>query len=207
MDEKPRNKEPEAQKQGKHRKSEGKSRRGNSDASERRPYEEVPVSNIVIQEVSILDPENDRALLAKQKKKIKSGQKKETKEQKRQQQQQLVKEPQPVMKLSDFELAEVHSHDNSFTRVESKAHKFLRKGNKVEPAPVNDDVMYQGSLDRLDEISISGPRPDGREGTRKSEASSKVKPELRRIDVPQRRKSQQHVVQQLQGTKVRQLFL
>ena len=199
---------PKCEVQRKHRKSEkeGRNRRGNNDTHERKPYEEVPASNIVIKEVSILDEENDRVVLGKQKKKVRSGPKRETKEQKKSQQQQhqqqqqqhqegIIKEDgKPSMKLSDFSLVEHQNQlDSTFTKVESKAHKILRKGNKVEPAPVSDNATYSGSLDRLDEISISGPRPDGRELTRMSKTESKVKHEhSKRIELPSRKKSQQN---------------
>ena len=175
---------------------------------ERRPYEEIPASNIVIKEVSILDTENERSLLgARSKKKTKSGPKKDAKEQKKQQTsttqaQPLVKEPQSGMKLYDFELAAQQIPENAFTKVESKAHKLLRKGNKVEPAP--DAVIYHGSLDRLDEISISGPRPDGRDNSKGSRNELKIKQDnSKRTDVGQKRKLQQPVQQLVaQGSKV-----
>eukprot|EP00795_Rhopilema_esculentum_P000911 gene911-10667_t len=205
LEEKPRS---DSQRQGRHRRSEkeARNRRGNNDMHERRPYEEIPASNIVIKEVSILDTENERSLLAaRSKKKTKSGSKKDAKEQKKQQTstthaQPMVKEPQSGMKLYDFELASQQIPENAFTKVESKAHKLLRKGNKVEPAP--DTVIYHGSLDRLDEISISGPRPDGRDKGSRNEL--KVKQDnSKRTDVGQKRKLQQPVQQLVaQGNKV-----
>ena len=214
---------PKIEVQRKNRKSEkeARHRKGNIDAHERRPYEEVPASNIVIKEVSILDEENDKAVLGKQRKKFRSGPKKEPKEQKKQQpqpqpqpqsqpQQQPVtmKEVKPVLDLGNSNLADQLTHsDSTFTKVESRAHKLLRKGNKVEPAPVVSPSSHSDSLDRLDEISISGPRPDGRDLIKlnRIESLSKAKSDNgKRIEIPPRKKSQQNASQttQQQGTKV-----
>ncbi len=201
--EKAKNKDHESHKHGKHRKSD-------KDAKNRRNdilvYEES-ASNVVVQEFSILEPGIERITTNKQKKKVKSTQRKESKEQKKQQQQQqqhqVVRDTQPSLKLRDFELAESISNDNSFTKVESKAQKFLRKGNKVEPAPINNNQGYNGSLDILDEIAICGPKPDARDtGSRtyKLEPLSRTKSDQsKRMDPPQRRRSLQHVQP---GTKV-----
>ena len=157
----------------------------------------------MIQEFDILEPEFDRSFVAKQKKKAKSMQRKESKEQKKQQQQQqqrqIVHEPRPAMKLNDFHLVDsLHNHDSSFTKVESKSQKLLRKGNKGESSPMNNNGLYNGSLDKLDEISISGPRPDARDSSRGSVRDSVfvTKSEhAKRAEHPQRRKSLQHVIQ------------
>ena len=200
LDEKPKT---EMQRRNRKLEKEARNRRGNNEMHERRPYEEVPASNIIIKEVSILDEENDKAIIGKSKKKVKTAPKKEAKEQKKQQT--PIKETKPALKLSDFSLAEQRNpSDGAFTKVESKSHKLLRKGNKVEPAPVSENT-YSGSLDRLDEISISGPRPDGREGSRANRNESKAKEEFsKRIDLPPRKKSQQSALNpvQQQGTKV-----
>ena len=211
LDEKPKTEVHRTEMQRKNRKSEkeARQRRGNIDNLERKPYEEVPVSNIVIKEVSILDEENDKISLGKPKKKLRSGPKKEAKEPKKIQQQTVtVKETKPTLNLSNSNLPDQqNSSDGTFTKVESRAHKLLRKGNRVEPAPIVSSTSHSDSLDRLDEISISGPRPDGRELMRvnRSEFSSKVKPDNnKRVDIPPRKKSQQNVSQtvQNQGTKV-----
>ena len=212
---------PKVEVQRKNRKSEkeARHRRGNNEMFERKPYEEIPASNIVIQEFSILDEESSRATSGKQKKKLKSAPKKETKElkkqqlqqqkqQQQQQQQTVSKEVKPKLSLIDTSLVgQQNSSDSTFTRVESRAHKLLRKGNKVEPAPIVSSATHSNSIDRLDEISISGPRPDGRDLIRASrnEPSSKTKQDSgKRNDIPPRKKSQQSASQlaQQQGSKV-----
>ena len=215
LDEKPK---VETQRKSRKSEKEARHRRGNNEMFERKPYEEIPASNIVIQEVSILDEESSKATVGKQKKKLKSAPKKETKELKKQQQQQqkqqqqqqqtINKEMKPKLSLIDTSLvSQQNSSDSSFTKVESRAHKLLRKGNKVEPAPMVSNVTHSDSIDRLDEISISGPRPDGRDliRTSRNEPSSKTKQDSgKRNDIPPRKKSQQNAPQlaQQQGSKV-----
>jgi len=215
LDEKPK---VETQRKSRKSEKEARHRRGNNEMFERKPYEEIPASNIVIQEVSILDEESSKATVGRQKKKLKSAPKKETKELKKQQQQQqkqqqqqqqtISKEVKPKLSLIDTSLVgQQNSSDSSFTKVESRAHKLLRKGNKVEPAPMVSNVTHSDSIDRLDEISISGPRPDGRDliRTSRNEPSSKTKQDSgKRNDIPPRKKSQQNAPQlaQQQGSKI-----
>ncbi len=201
-DDKGKIKESESHRHGKHRKSDKDSRNRKQNA-DIRVYEES-ASNVVIQEFSILEPGVDRGVVSKPKKKVKPAQRKEPKETKKQQQPQqpIVYEPQPSMKLRDFELFEAGHHDNSFTKVESKSQKFLRKGNKVEPAPFNNNPGYSESLDRLDDIQISGPRPDMRDLGKghKSESLPRTKDHPKRLEAPPRRRSLQHMMQH--GAKV-----
>ena len=176
----------DSQRQGKQKKSE-KSSKLFSRHAEEKPKQENPVANVIIQEVSILEDNEERPggkdQSGKPKRKAKPVQVKKEKEPSKPQQT-PVKASDNARQLNNEE--ENVDHDPSFITVGPKSSQKSRKSTKTD----NLIYSYGGSLDKLDEISISGPRPEVRDTTNLQKPS---KSEMSKTDRKhgQKRKSSQ----------------